>query len=52
MGAFSHRPLNPSVTLGSSHFVSLQGGGIRIDGTATLTDINVYENQADEVLAC
>ena len=29
-----------------SFCVSRQGGGICIDGTATLTDTNVYENQA------
>ena len=27
----------------------LQGAGIYIEGTATLTDTNVYENQADRV---
>ena len=32
-----------------SFCASRQGAGIRIDGTATLTDTNVYKNQADQV---
>jgi len=27
----------------------LQGGGLRIDGTATLTNTNVYSNEAGSV---
>ena len=30
-------------------FICLQGGGLYISGTATLTNTNVYSNQADEV---
>jgi len=49
-----HQPLNPSVTLGSSHLSRIisfvdcwqSGGGFRIDGMAMLTDTNVYENRA------
>ena len=30
-------------------FIDLQGGGLNIHGTATLTNTNVYSNQADSV---
>ena len=41
------------MTLGSSRFVSLQGAGILIEhGMATLTDTNVYENEAISVCLC
>ena len=30
-------------------FICLQGGGLVISGTATLTNTNVYSNQAEEV---
>ena len=30
-------------------FFGLQGGGLYIEGTATLTNSNVYANQAGEV---
>ena len=30
-------------------FICLQGGGLYIQGTATLTNTNVYSNQADGV---
>ena len=50
-----HQPLNPSVTLGSSHLSRIisfvdcwqSGGGFRIDGMAMLTDTNEYENRAE-----
>ena len=41
---FLHRPLEPG-TLRARSFGS-QGGGLYISGTATLTNTNVYSNQA------
>ena len=39
---FFHRPDGTS----RARFFGLQGGGLYIAGTATLTDTNVYSNQA------
>jgi len=37
----------PRVTFGSLHLLPLQvGGGIRIDGSADLTDCNIHDNRA------
>ena len=44
---FLHRPLERHV-LG---FCALQGGGLYISGTATLTNTNVYSNTASQVRA-
>ena len=44
-------PFNPCNKLLDHLILPLQGGGIRVDGTATLTDTNVYENQVGTVCA-
>ena len=46
MCAFSQAASNPHAKRLDHLILPLQGGGIRIDGSADLTDCNIHDNRA------